>query len=303
MNSLQQSSHQILSQALDRPAHTSTILTLGSDLALRYRWFCPESFRHPAKLHLGLAQWLITRYTQPGETIADPMAGIGSTLLAVAYARHLIAREIEPHWLEILRQNATHITQQAGLFAGQIDIAQADACQPWGYTADHILFSPPYGCEASPSPNARKRLPARIQSLQVPCGKRWQRFAEKPTPGSVGAMVFHYGTHEAQIGHFREKRYWQAMQQVYTHAHQSLRPGGYLMVVVKDHVLYGERVRTADRTVDLCQSLGFVLHTRHQRQLSTLSLWQRRRKEAGQPVIEEEDALIFTHTQKGEALL
>src|SRR5258708_23554701 len=129
MNVLQQVSPQALSPVLDTPVHESTVLALGSDLALRYRWFCPESFQHPAKLHLGLVEWLVTRYTRPGETIADPMAGIGSTLLAAAYERRLIVREIEPPWLEILRQNATHITQHAGLFAGHIDIAQADACQ------------------------------------------------------------------------------------------------------------------------------------------------------------------------------
>ena len=90
-------------------------------------------------LHLGLLQWLIKRYTRPGETIADPMAGSGSILYAATLQRHIIAREIEPRWIEMMQANATHITAQAGLFAGCIDIGQADAREVWGYTADHIL--------------------------------------------------------------------------------------------------------------------------------------------------------------------
>lgn len=270
-----------------------TRLDLGSDLALRNRWFLPESFAHPAKLHLVFLLWLMERYTQPDETIADPMAGIGSILLLAAYQRHVIAREIEPRWLELMRANAAHIQEQAGLFAGSIDLAQADARQPWGYTADHILFSPPYGNEASSSPNARRMLPYRFHNAPFLYGERWRRFAELPTEGSKGAVVFHYGTHPAQIGHWRGERYWQAMQEIYSQAHVSLHDQGYLIVIIKDHVLRGARVPTAEQTIALCQTLGFDLHARHQRQIFPLSLWQRRRKERGELVVEEEDALVF----------
>ena len=50
---------------------------------------------------------------------------------------------------------------------------------------------------------------------------------------------------------------------------------------------------TADSTVATCESLGFSLHARHQRRVFPLSLWQRRRKEMGLPVVEEEDVLVF----------
>ena len=271
----------------------SETLHLGSDLALRNHWFVPESFAHPAKLHLGFLRWLLEAYTSPGETIADVMAGIGSCLLAAAYGRNVIAREIEPRWLEILRANAASIQQQAGFFVGAIDIDSADAREPWGYTADHILFSPPYGNEASSSPNARHTLPYRLHNAPFAYGERWKRFIEEPTEGSKGAVVFHYGTHPAQIGHWRGARYWQAMQQIYTQAHAALRGHGSLIIVVKDHIHAGLRVETAAQTVALCEALGFVLHARHQRQVFPLSLWQRRRKERGELVVEEEDALVF----------
>ncbi len=106
-------------------------------------------------------------------------------------------------------------------------------------------------------------------------------------------LSFYYGSSPNQIGPWRGKRYWRAMQAVYEHAHEALRPGGTLILILKDHVKDGQRVPTAEMTIGLCQHLGFQLTERVQRQVHPLSLWQRRRKEQGLPVVEEEDVLIF----------
>ena len=276
-------------------------LTFGSDVALRTRWFVPQSFAHPAKLHLGLLSWLIDRYTRPGETIADPMSGSGSILYAATLQRNVIAHEIEPRWLALLEENAERITRRAGLFAGTITLGQADAREPWGYSADCVLFSPPYGNEMSRSPSARRMLPYRLSTMTMPMDPRWQRLVKHPSPGTMGAVSFHYGTHPQQIGHFRGEHYWQAMRLVYAQAYQALRPAGCLILVVKDHISAGRHVPTTATTQKVCQELGFVLLAHHQRQLSQLSLWQRRRKEHGERVIEEEDILVFRKGAKASA--
>jgi predicted RNA methylase len=268
------------------------LLDFGSDLALRHHWFVAASFQHPAKLHLGLLSWLVEKYTLPGQTIADPMSGSGSILYAAALQRNVIAREVEPRWIDLIRANATSITEQAGLFCGHIDIGQADARQPWGYQCDHILCSPPYGNEINTTPNRSRALQYRLRESKINLGSRWQRQLEAPTNGSISMVSFHYGNHPAQIGHFRGKRYWQAMTDIYTQAHASLGLG-YLILVLKDHVADGKRVQTADQTIALCERLGFVLVAHHQRKLAQLSFWQRQRKEAGLPVVEEEDILVF----------
>jgi len=275
------------------------LLDFGSDVGLRRRWFTPASFGHPAKLHLGLLQWIIETYTEPGQKLADPMSGVGSILYAAALQRNVVARELETRWIELTRENAVHITAQAGLFAGHIDIRQADAREAWGYQADCIICSPPYGNQASATPNGRRMLPYRLHALQVPYDRRWQHLVNHPTPGAMGAVSFHYGTHPDQIGHFRGTRYWEAMRQVYTQAWTALRPGGYLILILKDHIAGGLRVPTAQQTIALCQQLGFQLSARHQRRVFPLSLWQRRRKEAGLPVVEEEDILVFTDPHRG----
>lgn len=275
------------------------VLDFGSDVGLRRRWFTPASYAHPAKLHLGLLAWILERYTQPGDVLLDPMAGSGSLLLATTMQRHVILRDVEPRFLALMHDNTAHILRRVGLFVGQgnIAIGAHDARQPWGLAqpVDCVLMSPPYGCQTAPTTWRRQGiLPHKLRLIRSLPGhdKRWdQDLAQQP--GIVGGLHFHYGDHPAQVGAFTGRRYWTAMDAVYAQAYAAIRPGGYLVLVVKDHVRHGRRVHVADETVALCERLGFVLHERHWRRVSPLSLWQRRRKERGEPVVEEEDVLCL----------
>jgi tRNA G10 N-methylase Trm11 len=275
-----------------------TILELGSDLGLRYRYFTKESMAHPAKLHLGLLAWIAARYTAPGDTIADPMAGIGSTAYAALLQRNVILREIEPRWLAFAHENAATIIHDAGMFAGAIDIGQGDARQPWGFQADHIVFSPPYGCAFSQSPTAKGMMGQKMRRAGEGWSTRWKEVVERNDFGSTGAFTAFYGSHPAQIGHLRADAYWQAMADIYTQARAALRGNGHMILVIKDHIRRSVRVCVADQTVALCETLGFRLVERHARRVYPLSLWQRRRKEKGDPIVEDEDVLVFTTAQQ-----
>lgn len=275
-------------------AQTGQVLNLGSDVSLR-RQFDRASFSHPAKLHLGLLGWIIDRYTRPDDTCGDPMAGVGSLLLAATVERNVILREIEPKWLEIAERNAARVR----LLAKRIDIAEWDARNPWGWQADHIIFSPPYGCDFQVVSSTVQRgyLSRKEQALARLEGQsyseRWTRLFRQPaSAGSLAAQQMFYGNHASQIGHLRGKRYWEAMEQIYTNALAALL-GGYMVLVIKDHIADGKHVRVADQTIELCEQLGFALEERHWRRVYPLSLWQRRRKERGAPVIELEDVLAF----------
>ena len=271
------------------------LLELGSDIALRNRFFHPSSYMHPAKAHLGLIQFLVEKYSTPGETLADPMAGTGSLLLAATLQRNIILRELEPEWFALIQQNVEHIQQEGALFLGNIDIGIADAKQAWGYICDCIITSPPYGCSASTSRNGRMLKPKqqRLQGKQIALSERTQRELAYPTLGTSGSWSFHYGNEPQQVGHLRGKRYWTAMEQVYTQALTALRPSGYMVLILKDHILNGKRVLTSDMTITLWQQFGFSFVERHQRKMETFAMWTRRRKEAGLPIIEEEDIVVF----------
>lgn len=272
------------------------ILELGSDKALRNRYFTKASFAHPAKLHLGLLAWIVERYTQPGQTLLDPMAGVGSLSYAALLQRNVILRELETTWLAHAHENAANIIRSAGMFAGTIAIGQADARLPWDVQADHIIFSPPYACRASSNQTSRHYVSHKVYKMAKDEGvsytDRWHKFANQPTAGAAGSMTFFYGEHPAQVGHLRDVTYWHAMTDIYTQARACLR-GGVMVLVIKDHIRQGERVCIADQTVTLCERLGFRLSERSARHVYPLSLWQRRRKERGELIVEDEDVLVF----------
>lgn len=66
-----------------------------------------------------------------------------------------------------------------------------------------------------------------------------------------------YGSMPGQIGNDSGDTYWQAVAAVYEQCRQVLKPGGMLVVVVKDHVKDGKRVPLCDDTLKLLVRLGF----------------------------------------------
>lgn len=273
-------------------------LELGSDQAVRNEWFVPESFGHPAKLHLKLLQWLIDRYGLTGARIIDPMGGIGSTLYAAALQCDVVLREIEPAWLALAHRNAARIYERAGLLAGHMEVSQHDARQPWGVQGDVVLFSPPYGCAVAGRANSKVMSPEQIRRRLAKLeryDRAWDRLLrayDGGAPGVRAAYTMHYGDHPAQVGAFRGQRYWEAMRPIYQNARAALRPGGLMILIIKDHVRKGQRVQICNQTVELCRSFGFRPKDRHSRRVQ-LSLWLRRRAEKGLPVVDVEEALVL----------
>lgn len=65
-----------------------------------------ESVAHPAKMLPSIARYLIATFTQPGEWVCDPMAGIGTTVVEAAWlGRHGVGVEYEPQWAALATGN------------------------------------------------------------------------------------------------------------------------------------------------------------------------------------------------------
>ena len=71
----------------------------------RHRYL-PGSAAHPGKMLPAIAATAIARYTRPGDLVADPMCGIGTTLVeAVHLGRHGLGVEYEPRWADLAAAN------------------------------------------------------------------------------------------------------------------------------------------------------------------------------------------------------
>src|SRR3972149_8264971 len=87
---------------------------------------------HPAKFPETMAQEFIEFFTKPGETVLDPMAGIGSTLIAaLGSGRNSYGIELNPKYAEIAQQIIAE--ERAALGASienlKSEIINADAAQ------------------------------------------------------------------------------------------------------------------------------------------------------------------------------
>jgi hypothetical protein len=68
-----------------------------------------------------------------------------------------------------------------------------------------------------------------------------------------------------------------------------------MLVVLKDHITQGNHVPICDELVQRVAAFRFALVGRHARKLTNFALWMRRRKEHGERIVEEEEALVFQH--------
>ncbi len=113
--------------------------------------YLPESVAHPAKMLPAIAATAIARYTEPGDLVADPMCGIGTTLVeAVHLGRDGLGIEYEDRWASLAAANVAHARRQGA--AGSAEVIRGDArllpgLLPPGTAgrAALVVTSPPYG--------------------------------------------------------------------------------------------------------------------------------------------------------------
>ena len=114
--------------------------------------YLPAATAHPAKMLPAIAATAITRYSEPGDLVADPMCGIGTTLVeAIHLGRDAIGIEYEPRWAHIAAANITCARRQDATGEGEVirgDARQLPALLPAGMAGRVALVvtSPPYGC-------------------------------------------------------------------------------------------------------------------------------------------------------------
>ena len=119
--------------------------------AQRHGRYLPASMAHPGKMLPAIAATAITRYTEPGDLVADPMCGIGTTLVEAAYlGRDGLGVEYEARWARLAAANIDCARRHGA--AGNAEVIQGDARQLRGLlppgtagTAALIVTSPPYG--------------------------------------------------------------------------------------------------------------------------------------------------------------
>ena len=120
---------------------------------------------HPAKFPETMAQEFIEFFTKQGETVLDPMAGTGSTLVAALRAgRNSYGVELNPKYAQIAQEI---VDEERAALGEKVEglrsqVICGDAARIAGYglpVIDYVLTSPPYWdmLRAKGSENQKKR--------------------------------------------------------------------------------------------------------------------------------------------------
>ncbi len=261
--------------------------------AQRRGTYLPESTAHPGKMLPAIAATAIARYTRPGDLVADPMCGIGTTLVeAVRHGRDGLGIEYEDRWATIAAANVARARQLGA--PGTAEIIRGDARQltsliPAGLTgtAALVVTSPPYGASVHGQVTAERRN-----------GQR----------GGVRKYDNRYGRDPGNLASRRLDELLDGFAQILAGCAVLLRPGGMAVVTARPWRQHGELVDLPAAVIAAGARAGLTPVARHAALLAGLrdgnliarpSFFQldniRRARRHGQPwhLIVHEDVLIF----------
>jgi DNA modification methylase len=188
------------------------------------------------------------------------MAGIGTTLVeAMLLGMNAVGVEYEKRFVKQANENIEHLQKLFGdKSLGRAVCIQGDA-RDLSFLDEKfgcIFFSPPYFDALSVNKGGGSKTSIlyeeTTQDLQM---KRSGPFAVKknlPTP---------YSSSKRNIGNLKDRSsYLEEMLKVYRECYRVLKPGKFMVVVVKDIQRNWKTIPLGADTIKLCQLAGFDCH-------------------------------------------
>lgn len=255
----------------------------GRDTTWRRTLFPEQVFDHPAKANMYLIQELVEYLTKPGDTIIDPFAGTGTMLIGALMGRNVVLIEIEPQYLELLRETEAMWREGVQLTSageakgpGRIFIYEGDCrqkLQDIDFLCDAAIFSPPYANTLSSGGETRTRESDRI------------------TPNAIQA----YGGKQASsmnLGRLNKFYFQHGMRRVYERLYKRLVVDAPMAIISKDNMQAGVRQFLSDGIIRQAQKCGFKLEE-WLKWKQPMSSYRAPAAAKGIKTVEDEDILIF----------
>ncbi len=173
---------------------------------------------HPAKFPETLAQEFIEFFTRQGETVLDPMAGTGSTLIAALRAgRHSYGVELNPKYVriaqQIIEEERAALGEKAATLKSEIVHGNAAHIEAYPFPViDYVLTSPPYWdmLRARGAQNQKKRR-------------------------STDGLDVHYSDDPNDLGNIADyEEFLARLVDIYKGLKPLLREKAYLTIIVKN---------------------------------------------------------------------
>ncbi len=207
---------------------------------------------------------LIEFFSRTGETVLDPFAGVGGTLLGAAIARgprRAIGIELDPRWAAVYERVVTDLAaERDGLGPALADLGSADPGGPRGFdpsglelrVGDALALLPRF--EAASVDLVATDPP---YNLQLPMTMAGGALAEAHANRRTDyAMVTDSADDLANAGDY--PAFLDRMEAVFAELHRVLRDGRYTAVIVRDAYQAGRYLFTGSDLAARASAVGFV---------------------------------------------
>lgn len=217
-----------------------SVWPIAQETSIRQRRdrYLKESLAHPGKMMPAIARHAINTYTKPGDTVVDPMCGIGTTLVEAAHlGRNAAGVELESRWVDLANKNIDFAQSQGA--TGRA-IAHCGDGRDVASLVDPtlvnnvalVITSPPYG----PSLHGQVR------------------------PGDDGVEKYDnvYSKSRNNLGYASEAGLLQAFGDILAGCRELLRPGGVIVITTRPWRRNGELVDLPSAVLRLGGDVGLT---------------------------------------------
>ncbi|GAB4001534.1 hypothetical protein GCM10029992_37330 [Glycomyces albus] len=213
---------------------------------------------HPAKMWPAIARAMIEHYSSVGETVFDPMCGIGTVLVeAIRTGRNAFGVDCEAEWVRIARANIRSARREHPGALGEVrcgDATELDGKlrgRTVRFPVDLVVTSPPYGPVTHGLPDT-----ARVTGGKIV--RRADRYATgKPHPGQLAR-----GT--------SQRRMLGGLTAIFNGCHAALRPGGHMVITARPYTDKGVLVDFPAIVIAAAEAARFAYTDRH---VALLARW------------------------------
>ena len=202
--------------------------------------YISDAMHHPGKMLPAIARHAIATYTAAGDWIADPMCGIGTTLVEAIHAgRNAIGVEYEQRWTDLAAANLRHAQRQGATGTGRVwcgDGRHIDTLVPAEIRGKValVITSPPYG----PSTHGR--------ALTGP-----YRDARK-----ILKVHHRYGNDRTNLAYAGHDELAAGFTNILAGCREILRPGGVVVVTARPYRRHGELIDIPGMVIAAGQAAG-----------------------------------------------
>jgi len=242
------------------------------DASYRKRMFPPEVNQHPAKANIYLVQSIIEYVSESDELIMDVMAGTGTIMVGALVGRSVICVEISEKFHKLQVAALNHLETIAPGVSGNISLVNLP-CQtylPIPNLVNHIIFSPQY---------------AGIMKKKV-VNDQWNK--------DTGYDFVEYSTNPLNLGTMSEFLWAFEMEKVYKKCFDTIKPGGTMTLILKDHISAGERIGLTDMGIKSSVKVGFNYSpAEHYKWAAPGMPYTSARRARGEPTVDDEDIVVL----------